>query len=63
MTGAELRAWIKARYRSIRAAAPDFGLTYTGLLMQCTGHRPVSRQTARIVALIEAGERDSGRSH
>lgn len=53
MTPAQLSAWIKARGLTNRAAAELLALSLRGLQGQLYGEYPVSRQTARIVRLID----------
>jgi hypothetical protein len=57
ISGAELRARIDKLGLTYTAAAPLFGLTLDGLRKQMGGLRPVSRQTAIILDLIEEVER------
>ena len=53
ISGAELRARIDRLGLTYTAAAPLLGLTLDGLRKQMAGLRPVSRQTAIILDLIE----------
>ena len=57
ISGIELRARIDKLGLTYTAAAPLLGLTLDGLRKQMSGLRPVSRQTAIILDLIEEVER------